>query len=248
MKGGPVVVVTGATGGLGSALAARCMPLIGGGLDGMALVCRNPERMLGLPDLLSSGSIRVVQHDASVPGESYSTLTDVLCAMKATEVTCIHTAFAIAPIGHMGFLRNDQVIDNVNCNVADLSLLLNQLIGYSSNSGARLRFVNIDSGAAYKPVDGWAMYCSSKAFANQMLRCCVSEGSLDAVTYEPGVMDTKMQEGIRAARPDECSAVEGFRRLHDEGKLNSPAAVADDIVRRFVLSWDGASFEVGFRI
>ncbi len=93
--------------------------------------------------------------------------------------------------------------------------------------------VNISSGAATKPYEGWGAYCASKAAVDQLTRVLALEESrhgLRAYALSPGVIDTEMQTAIRASDERDFPEVERFRRFAADDRFNSPAWVADHIL------------------
>ncbi len=61
--------------------------------------------------------------------------------------------------------------------------------------------VNISSGAATSPLEGWSHYCASKAAAAMLTRCADREatGSVRVVGLSPGTVATEMQVMIKAS-------------------------------------------------
>ena len=62
--------------------------------------------------------------------------------------------------------------------------------------------VNVSSGAATSPLEGWAHYCSAKAGALMLTRCAdleLSGTGVRVVGLSPGTVATYMQEAIRAS-------------------------------------------------
>ena len=57
-----------------------------------------------------------------------------------------------------------------------------------------------------------------------------------AITIRPGVIDTPMQEFMRAQPPDRVPTVGMFRQFHDSGQLVAPDVTAAKIVDRLVLA------------
>ena len=89
-----------------------------------------------------------------------------------------------------------------------------------------LTIINISSGAAKRPIAGWASYCSSKAaidLFSQTIAAEEKERGRQLVVYSlaPGVVDTPMQEKIRSADTNAFSDVEHFKKLHADGQLIS---------------------------
>lgn len=74
---------------------------------------------------------------------------------------------------------------------------------------AKGTIVNISSGAAYRPLEGWAAYCSSKAallILTQALH--LEEGeAIDVYGASPGTVDTEMQVQIRASGVNPVSQI-----------------------------------------
>ena len=62
--------------------------------------------------------------------------------------------------------------------------------------------INISSGAAHSPMEGWSAYCSGKAGVYMMTRATALEAGEKGVRvygFAPGVVDTDMQVAIRAS-------------------------------------------------
>ncbi len=97
--------------------------------------------------------------------------------------------------------------------------------------------VNISSGAATTPYEGWAPYCASKAAVEMLTEVLTREErghGLRAYALAPGVVDTPMQALVRSTPIEDFPAGDRFRRLHRQGVLNSPDWVARFILDRFV--------------
>lgn len=91
------------------------------------------------------------------------------------------------------------------------------------------RIVNISSGAATRPSPGWTAYTAAKAAIVQLTRSLAIElehTGVTAVAYNPGPLDTPMQEVIRRQRPEDFPRVEEYRRLEGEGRLADPMDAA----------------------
>ena len=68
--------------------------------------------------------------------------------------------------------------------------------------------VNISSGAAHRPREGWSAYCSAKAglaMLTQALHLELGQRGIRAYGFQPGVVDTEMQVKIRASGINEIS-------------------------------------------
>lgn len=64
------------------------------------------------------------------------------------------------------------------------------------------RIVNVSSGAAHRPLEGWSAYCASKAGLAMLTMATDLEGAEHGIRcfgFAPGVVDTAMQAVIRAS-------------------------------------------------
>ncbi len=62
--------------------------------------------------------------------------------------------------------------------------------------------VNISSGAAHSPLEGWSHYCSAKAGAHMLTQCAHKEAAntgVNVVGLSPGTVATEMQVLIKAS-------------------------------------------------
>ena len=98
---------------------------------------------------------------------------------------------------------------------------------------APLTVVNLSSGAATKPLAGWAAYCSTKAalrmsglvYAEDVkdnARYRSRQGKLSVVNYSPGVTSSPMQDQLRTYGKDVIPGVERFIKLKESGELKGP--------------------------
>jgi 3-oxoacyl-[acyl-carrier protein] reductase len=70
--------------------------------------------------------------------------------------------------------------------------------------------INLSSGAAHVPRQGWSAYCSSKAALAMLTHCLDHEYAAQGVAaygLQPGIVDTEMQQRIRASGMNEISKI-----------------------------------------
>lgn len=238
------VIVTGATGGIG-----RCLVKLGlesGKVERIYCQYRNEEKF---QTLFGSCSDKLVpeKQDARFLRQD-SCIMQKLYKNQPQDLACIFTMFHIQPIKRIGTYTLEEIKENLYINVLDLVLFTNWLISYQKGWNTRLKLIYIDSGAAYKPLEGWGMYCASKAYANMFLKTVQLENpNVKVVSYEPGVVDTRMQEEIRKTEKEVFGQVDLFREYYRKKMLNSPEKVAEDLWNRFVEGWDGTGFQEGYK-
>ncbi|HEX6434044.1 MAG TPA: SDR family NAD(P)-dependent oxidoreductase [Gemmatimonadales bacterium] len=117
------------------------------------------------------------------------------------------------------------------------------LIGWVLRTAAPripVRIVNVSSGAGVEPFPGLGSYGATKAalrLAGMVLGAeldmrAAAGAPRDATvwSYEPGVVETPMQEAVRAARPETVPVVQVFHDLAAHGQLRPADAPAKEIV------------------
>ena len=106
--------------------------------------------------------------------------------------------------------------------------------------GAKLRVVNLSSGAARHPYAGWSVYCATKSALRMAGEVTLAESrefapgtalpvDFSLVSYEPGVVDTEMQGAVRGVLAEAFPQVKRFLDLHASGQLHPPSRPAAEI-------------------
>ena len=148
----------------------------------------------------------------------------------------VNNAGLLAPIAPLRDAGPAEVRANVEVNVLGVmfgSAAFSRHVRSRPGVGV---LVNVSSGAATKPYEGWAAYCASKAAVDHLTRVVAAEeadAGLRAFAVAPGVVDTEMQATIRSTSADRFPAVERFHELKRTDAFNSPAWVADHILDLF---------------
>jgi NAD(P)-dependent dehydrogenase (short-subunit alcohol dehydrogenase family) len=229
---GSVAVVTGASRGLGAGLATA---FAAEGLN-LGLCARTvPKPPVGSDSLC-------VSVDVTDPSGVDAFCAEVVERFGRIDLW-INNAGVLAPIGRV--VDDDPVAIRAHLDTNVLGVI------YGSASFARhVRerpgagvLVNITSGAATTPYEGWAPYCASKAAVDMFTEVIALEErdhGLRAYALAPGHVDTDMQALIRATPPELFPSVERFRRVHEEGRFNPPAHVAGYILDRLLGRTPGA--------
>jgi len=153
-----------------------------------------------------------------------------------SKICLINNAGDIGEITYLGKQHDRKIIDGYNCNVIAPALLMNEFVCRYKNNNASKLILNISSGAGKKPVDGWSVYCSSKAALDMQTAVAANEAKFSHSNFRffslaPGILDTPMQTEIRKVAPEDFSRVEEFINYKKEHMLVSPEKVADKIWR-----------------
>ena len=214
-------LITGASQGLGRALAE-------------AILQRPDTQVLGISrhatiehpryqhQPLDLSDIEAVEHNL---GKIFGPRLD------AQSLTLINNAGTLGEIGYVGELPNEHFQFVFDLNVVAPAMLMNTFLNtYGGHTSIPRTILNISSGAAQRPVDGWAAYCASKAALNALSETAQKEQDLRGSgvrvwALAPGVVDTAMQAHIRTAEAGQFSEAERFAGYHASGQLQTPEAV-----------------------
>ena len=110
----------------------------------------------------------------------------------------INNAGTIAPIGHMTKISSDDLIPALAVNVAGVHRMTVAALPLLRES--RGLVINAGTGAATTPMEGWTVYCTSKAAMHMLTRMFDLELAADGVqSFFIGIppTDTAMQDAIR---------------------------------------------------
>ena len=97
------------------------------------------------------------------------------------------------------------------------------------------KLLNISSGLGRRAMAASAAYCAAKAGLDHFSRCLALEEASQqhgakVCSLAPGVIDTAMQVQLRSADADQCPDQPGFARLHAQGQLSSPEQAAQRVL------------------
>ena len=190
----PVAFVTGASRGIGAAIA-------------IALARQGFTLVLAARDVDACGDTRSALGDADatvVPCD----IADPSSIAGAIEVAIDRHGRLDALVNNAGRIDPIARITDVDVEAWSESLRVN-LVGHLAMTRAALphllrsaspTIVNLSSGAAHAPREGWSAYCSAKAALAMLTRCIALEHPGMAVYgLQPGVVDTPMQGRIRGS-------------------------------------------------
>ncbi|MCP5029511.1 MAG: SDR family oxidoreductase [Actinomycetia bacterium] len=218
---GRVVVITGASRGLGA---------------GMARWFADQGALLGI----------CARHEPDAPAASRA----VSAAVDVTDAVSLE-AFAPQVAAELGpidlWINNAGVLEPVvpqrDLSPADLAAhLAINVGGVLSGTQAYLHhldatdragaLVNMSSGASLGGRAGWSAYCAGKAAVDRLTETIAIEEPERlpiALSVSPGLIDTDMQALIRQQTTAVMPDVEWFQQRKADGAMNSPAYVAEVI-------------------
>lgn len=181
-------------------------------------------------EIISGENLTYINRDLAKVDLDFSLITS-LVSPDTQEIIFINNAGIIEPLKHIGTFTDNEIISSVSVNLIAPILLTNTLVALCQNKSIKLRILNITTGAAVKSIDDWSLYCSTKAAAKMFYNCLQQENdSVEIKQVDPGVMDTKMQDAIRAVRDKKIVQSDKRFTIHQKGDLPLPKDIAHRIL------------------
>lgn len=147
------------------------------------------------------------------------------------QIIFINNAGVIEPIDQAIKIHISSIKQAMNINFVSPLQLIKHLALEAHQIKSSFLIVNISSGAANRPIKGWISYCSGKAAIKMAIDVMVEENkNIDVIHFDPGVMDTNMQEVIRSKTKFEMAEVDVFKGFKDSDLLKKPVDVAKDVL------------------
>jgi len=191
---GGVAIITGAARGIGAETArrlaaqgARVAVTARRLADAQAVAHDCPRSVALVCDVADRGSVEEAVREA--------TLT------LGTPTILVNNAGTIAPIGLFGDLDADEFAAAIRTTLIGAAFCARAVLPHFLAAGGG-RIVNLSSGAAHAPLEGWSAYCAAKAGLAMLTRSLALEygnAGVRVFGFAPGVVDTQMQAEIRAS-------------------------------------------------
>jgi benzil reductase ((S)-benzoin forming) len=177
--------------------------------------------------------------DLAAPEQAQQAVRTALTSLDpntCTDLLVVNNAGSLAPIGPAWRKPTSDVLSNLNANFCSAILLLTEVMQHFRATPCRKVIINVSSGAALKGYAGWSLYCASKAGMEGFIRGLAveeqhQENPFLAVSVDPGVIDTDMQNLIRETSKADFPEVDRFIRRKQAGGLATADSVASAIVR-----------------
>lgn len=219
---GRVAFVSGASRGIGAGLAERYQAL---GLR-LVLCSRTP------PVLVSSDSVLARSIDVRDEAALESLVRDAEERFGGIDLW-INNAGVLDPIAPIRDVCVDEFREHIDINLTGVFLGSRCYANHLRRLGRGGVLINVSSGAAWKAYAGWGAYCAGKAGVERLTEViALEEASIGMRAYSvaPGVIDTAMQEKIRATSEDRFPEVQRFHDRKRTNDFNSARFVADELL------------------
>jgi 3-oxoacyl-[acyl-carrier protein] reductase len=214
---GKVAIVTGASRGIGAAVAEA---LAAAGVKVM-LAARDGARAAELAGRLGGAAMGCDVADSAAVEHLVAATERQLGPVELL----VNNAGVIEPIGMLADSDPQAWARNIAINLTGayhvIRAVLPRMIAHGRGS-----IVNVSSGAAHRPLEGWSAYCAGKAGLAMVTRSIALETEGKGIRvygFAPGTVDTDMQVQIRASGINRVSQI-------PRGSLAPVAAPAKAIV------------------
>ena len=198
---GPVVIITGASKGLGKAIADTIVK------DGgrVVLVVRSDATAASLRREYGDAAVMLTR-DVNAPDAAEAAMAAGMKRWGQVD-GLVNNAGMIDPIARLADSNATQWELTITTNLVAPYRFIRAFLAAGTKARKR-RIVNISSGAAHTPLEGWNAYCASKAGLAMLPKSVQLEyvgHGICAFGLLPGLIDTGMQATIRASGVNEVS-------------------------------------------
>jgi 3-oxoacyl-[acyl-carrier protein] reductase len=200
-----VAFVTGASRGIG---AATALALAKRGIA-TVLAVRDPKSAESAARDVKALRVRclVVRCDVADISSVRSAVAASLTEFGRLDIV-VNNAGQVEPIGHIADTDPAVWASTIAVNLTGAYNVLHEALPSLVDSKGTV--INLSTGAAHTPREGWSAYCSSKAALAMLTRCVAHEyGARGVVSFglQPGLVDTGIQELIRGSGMNEISRI-----------------------------------------
>ena len=233
---GQTAIITGASRGIGEAAVLR---LAGAGAN-VALLARSTTDIDRIADEIGAHALAISCDVADWPSveAAVSRATDRFGGLDIL----VNNAGVIEPVARLEDADPAGWRSVIDINLCGVFHGIRAAIPVMKQRGGGT-IINISSGAATSPLEGWSHYCASKAAVLMLTRCVHKEeagNGIRCVGLSPGTVATTMQKEIRATGINPVSKLDWSAHIPAEWVGEAIAFLTTDAARVF----DGGDFSL----
>jgi len=229
-----VALVTGASSGIGSAVATRL------GRAGATVAVHydsHEENAAAVASTITSagGKAFIVGGDVAKVDDAKSIVKAVVD--RCGEVDILVNCAGILEYARFGDIDSASFERQFSVNTLSVVLMMQAAVPHFPASGGRV--VNVSSNIAFRPIEGCSIYCASKAAVSTLTEAFSKELASKRITVNavaPGATDTPMTAWLT----DDLRR--GIEQATPLGRMAVPADIADVV---FFLASDGSRWVTG---
>ncbi|MBA6155167.1 (S)-benzoin forming benzil reductase [Tenacibaculum sp. S7007] len=219
-----IIIITGGSKGIGKALAEK--------------YAQENYKVYSLSrsivDLQNVTQISVDLSDTKATHNTFKMLLDEVKKNDISSITLINNAGRLGTIANIENISSEDITKSIQLNTTTPLILSSLFIKETQHLTCKKQIINISSGAAKNPYEGWSVYCTSKAAIDMMTRTISAEqnelkNGIKCNAIYPGVVDTNMQTNIRNTDEKDFKNLQRFIDLKKNNELYTPEFVAESI-------------------
>jgi len=219
-----ILIITGGSKGIGKAIAQKYA-------SENYTVYTLSRSIVDVQNILQIG---VDLTDLKETTKAFKMIFDTFKKESISRITFINNAGRLGKIAPVENLDSEDIAKTIQLNTTTPLVLSSLFIKLTQQRNSNKQLINISSGAAIKPYQGWVPYCASKAALDMMTKTIALEQSelkngVKCVAIYPGVVDTEMQHHIRKSNEKDFKNVQRFIDLKENNELFTPDFVAHKI-------------------
>ncbi len=225
-----LTILTGTTRGLGAVMATQ-LAQSGDHLVTLSRVSSEALAATAKAHGTTLTQINVDLGDIKALEQAAAQLNPLLA--KHSSVRFIHNAGVVTPIAQSQDLTDIAVINQAfQVNITS-AIYLTAFVLAGATQASDLRVMLISSGAGRNASSGWGVYCATKAAMDRYAEVAQLDQGKRAriVSMAPGMIDTPMQEKIRATSKNDLPSLDRFLDAHSQQKLATPEGTATRLLK-----------------
>jgi len=190
---GKVALVTGASRGLGEG-AARALAQAGAKV---MLLARDGNLAQRVAHEIGDGASALACDVSDYPSVERA-VADTRQRLGGLDIL-VNNAGVIEPIAEVAASDPALWARSIQINLIGAYNVVRSVLDVMLTTGGSV--INVSSGAAHRPLEGWSAYCAGKAGLAMLTRSIALEtaGKVRVFGFSPGTIDTDMQVKIRAS-------------------------------------------------
>ena len=230
-----LVILTGASRGLGQAMAAQYLA------DGAVVLGLSRGQSAGLK-ARGAGGLEQWPVDLSDPlpvaerlGAWLADFERRAAGALPKRVRVIHNAALLSDPGNVAEAEAAELARSLRIGIEAPVALTAVFLRATAQWPSDRRVLFVSSGLGRRAMAGSAAYCAQKAGLDHFARALALEEQgrphgARVASVAPGIIDTDMQKQLRGADPQRFPERAKFDEFHRSGSLDSPAAAAAKVI------------------
>ena len=154
----------------------------------------------------------------------------------------INNISTVNPVGRLGNIDNEQIIESLNINISSNLIILNNIVNIAIKNNVTTHLLNISSGISLNPLPGLSLYGIAKSFLDYITNSLYLENKnrkIKVATFYPGGIDTDMQKTLITNLKNQEDLKEfSYEKVYIQ-KLLSADKIAEIIYNNYILKHNG---------